>query len=107
MGRRGLKPGEKPAPECRKMRHFRAASGKTQREISEEARIDESAWALMELGVQVPSAEELARGAAAAGLSEEYGDEVLLLDEIHGRRRERCRVPRSSVAAFSTFSVAV
>lgn len=87
MGRRIVKPGEKLPPECRKMRHFRAKSGKTQKVFCEQTGIDPGTYAAMELGLVVPDPDELERGASTAGLSDEYGDEVLLLDEIHERRR--------------------
>lgn len=81
------------------MRHFRAASGLKQEEFSDEAGIDRGTLALYETGEHVPGPDALGRGAAAARLTREYGDEVLQLDEAH--RRKRLRPGRSPAELFA------
>ena len=81
------------------MRHFRAASGLKQEEFSDEASIDRGTLALYETGEHLPGPDALERGAAAARLTREYGDEVLQLDETH--RRKRLRPGRSPAELFA------
>jgi hypothetical protein len=60
-----------------------------QKEFCDEAGFDEGTYASWELGLFEPGADDLERGDEVAGVGPEYGDEVLLLDEVHRRKRQR------------------
>ncbi len=75
--------------ECIKIRLFRAALGKTQKELAQLMGVEASTLAQWELGEPVPAPEQVQRAAEAAGLTLEWAEEVLDLRERHGRKRLR------------------
>jgi len=75
--------------ECIKIRLFRAASGKTQKEFAQLMGVEASTLAQWELGLPVPTPEQVQRAAEAAGLPVEWAEDVLNLQERQGRKRLR------------------
>lgn len=75
--------------DCIKIRLFRAASGKTQERFADDMGSDPSSLAQRELGIHVPSPEQLRRAAEAAAVTLEWADEALELIERHQQQRQR------------------
>lgn len=74
---------------CVKIRLFRAASGKTQKEFAQDMKVEASTLAQWELGDHPPMAEQVQRAAEVAGLTLVWAEEVLDLRERQGRKRLR------------------
>jgi len=87
MGNKRMKPEE--APGCVKMHVYRAFSGFTQPEFSDELGIAVGTLGQYETFLHEPEPEKLADGARLANLSLEFGDTIVCLAEIDRRTRVR------------------
>lgn len=89
MGRRTRIPDEPLSPVIVKLHIFRALSGMKQAPFAEAIGVDPPTLAKYESGLHVPEAYKLVRGAQAAGVSLELGDEILRLAEVDRLKRLR------------------
>jgi tetratricopeptide (TPR) repeat protein len=89
MSRRKRNPDGPHDPENVKLHIYRALSSMKQEEFSDAIGVDLGTLANYELGVHVPGPDKVARGARAAGVSPELGDEILRLVEVDRQNRLR------------------
>jgi transcriptional regulator with XRE-family HTH domain len=89
MGRRIVQPGEELPRENVLLHIYRAVSGMTQDQFSDELGCDVGSLGQYELFIHNPGPDKLARGAKIANLSLEWGDEVLRLAKTDRRKRQR------------------
>lgn len=87
MGNKRMTPEE--APGCVKMHVYRAFSGLTQPELSDDLGIAVGTLGQYETFLHEPEPEKLAHGARLANLSLEFGDTVIRLAEVDRRARLR------------------